>query len=244
MPRDRTKLAERKESWPDTLRCVIEAAALIELLDAHAPWAPCALVPELSCWHTDDELPLWHALEERAGGAVGVPYFAIAWPSALVVARALLDGAVDVRGLRVADVGCGSGLVACAAMKAGAASALAIDVDPLAVVAADELARRHGVCVQARALDPLASPALAPGLVDVDVIVCADLVSREAQRAPFAEAVRAWRARGARVLLADSGRPFFDAQGLTLLLEQTVSATSRVDGSGARTVRLYADAAG
>lgn len=208
---------------------------LVALLDEHAPFTPCALVPALSAWHTDDEVPLWRALEQRCGHAVDVPYFAIAWPAAQVLARALLDGRLDVRGRRVADVGCGSGLVACAAMKAGAASALALDVDVIAVAAASALASRHQVAVLARALDPLA----APEAVIADVIICADLVSREAQRAPFAAAVASWRAAGADVVLADSGRPFFDPQGLPLAFTERVAVSSRVDGEGARTVRVY-----
>lgn len=41
-------------------------------------------------------------------------------------------------GMRVADIGCGSGILAIAALRLGAASALATDVDPLAVAAAEE----------------------------------------------------------------------------------------------------------
>lgn len=208
---------------------------VITLLDRHAPFAPCALVPELSAWHTDDEVALWQALEAEAGGPVEVPYFAIAWPSAQVVARTLLDGRIEVRGLKIADVGCGSGLVACAAMKAGARSALALDVDARAAPAARELGRRHGVVVEARTLDPLERPAD----VDAEVVFCADLVSRQAQRAPFAAAVTTWRSRNVRIVLADSGRPFFDPQGLPLLFAARVPLTSAVDGAGEREVRVF-----
>lgn len=219
---------------------VLDVHTLVMLLDRHAPFAPCEDVPALSSWSTDDEVPLWEALEREHGAPLGVPYFAIAWPSARVVARALLEaqhGPLRVRGLRVADVGCGSGVVACAAMRAGAAHTVAIDVDPLAVQAAHVLAERHGVRVAAQCFDPLAHPER----VDADVVLCADLVSRDEQRAPFAHAVAAWRARGARVILADSGRPFFDPQGLSLLQEHTVRTSSRVDGTGSRTVRVWAE---
>lgn len=209
--------------------------ALVALLDEHAPFSPCPLVPGLCAWHTDDEIPLWRALEAAAGHEVGVPYFAIAWPAAQVLAGAILDHVVDVRARRVADVGCGSGLVATAAMKAGARSALALDVDAFAVQAAATLAERHGVRVEARVLDPLA----APDDVEVDLVVCADLVSRAAQAQPFAAAVSSWRARGAEVVLVDSGRPFFDPQGLPLAFEREVPAASRVDGAGMRRVRVF-----
>lgn len=210
---------------------------VVGLLDRHAPWLPCAAVPALSAWHAGDEVALWEELERSAGATVGVPYFAIPWPSAQAVACALLDGRIDVRGRRVADVGCGSGLVACAASLAGAAETLALDVDPLAVTAAAELARRHHATVSARVLDPLEEPVA----IDADLVLCADLVSRAAQVAPFARAVAAWRERGGHVVLADSGRPFFDAQGLPLAFTTEVPTSSPVDGEGRRLVRVYGD---
>jgi SAM-dependent methyltransferase len=161
---------------------------------------------------------------------VAVPYFAIAWPAARAVARALLDGALDVRGRSVADVGCGSGLVACAALKAGAARALAVDADARAVSAAVELGRRHGVPVEGVVLNALATP----DSIGAERIICADLVSRAEHAAPFARALEVWRGRGARVVLADSGRPFFQSYGATLFLTRTLATGSRVDGVGTR----------
>lgn len=214
---------------------MLAADVLLPLLDRHAPWRPCSRAPALCAWQADDEIPLWQALEHAAGQPLGVPYFAIAWPAALLVAGLLLEGRIDVRGRSVADVGCGSGLVACAALRAGARRAMAVDIDALAVLAAVELGRRHGVAVEAYALDPLNQPQA----IDADVVICADLVSRQAQRGPFADAVALWHSRGAEVLLADSGRPFFDAQGMAPLHEEQVEVSSRVDGAGTRTVRLY-----
>lgn len=55
-----------------------------------------------------------------------------------------LDGA-DLQGRSVIDYGCGSGILAIAALKLGAASALAVDIDPQAVIATRENAIRNGV---------------------------------------------------------------------------------------------------
>jgi ribosomal protein L11 methyltransferase len=46
---------------------------------------------------------------------------------------------------RVLDVGCGSGILSLAALKFGATSALAIDIDPLAVEASEHNARLNGL---------------------------------------------------------------------------------------------------
>lgn len=55
-----------------------------------------------------------------------------------------LDGA-DVEGQRVLDYGCGSGVLAIAALKLGAAHALALDIDHQALIATRDNAERNGV---------------------------------------------------------------------------------------------------
>lgn len=51
----------------------------------------------------------------------------------------------DLRGKRVLDFGCGSGILAIAALKLGAESALATDIDPQALIATADNARSNGV---------------------------------------------------------------------------------------------------
>lgn len=53
------------------------------------------------------------------------------------------------QGLRVADIGCGSGILAVAAMKLGAASVVGVDTDSPAVEATRDNALRNGVEVEA-----------------------------------------------------------------------------------------------
>ncbi|HPQ95638.1 MAG: 50S ribosomal protein L11 methyltransferase [Thiothrix sp.] len=55
-----------------------------------------------------------------------------------------LDGA-DLAGKTVLDYGCGSGILAIAALKLGAASVLAVDIDPQALQATADNARRNGI---------------------------------------------------------------------------------------------------
>lgn len=67
--------------------------------------------------------------------------------------------ALNLDGLRVLDYGCGSGVLAIAALKLGAASADGLDIDPQALVATRQNARANGVEVQVVA-DP--QPLLGP----------------------------------------------------------------------------------
>ena len=53
-------------------------------------------------------------------------------------------------GARVLDVGCGSGILAIAALKLGAASALGLDTDPIAIEATSANARRNAVTRRTR----------------------------------------------------------------------------------------------
>lgn len=65
--------------------------------------------------------------------AVAPPYFA-----------KFIDG-LDLSGKRIADLGTGSGILALAAVRAGATSVVAIDINPAAAATAAENARQNGV---------------------------------------------------------------------------------------------------
>ena len=56
-----------------------------------------------------------------------------------------------VEGRRVLDVGCGSGILAIAAIRLGAASALGVDTDPIAIEATSANARRNRIARSVRA---------------------------------------------------------------------------------------------
>jgi len=53
----------------------------------------------------------------------------------------------DLAGKTILDMGCGSGILALAAMKLGAAAAIGVDNDPQAITATEDNARRNGVPV-------------------------------------------------------------------------------------------------
>ncbi|MEH6448818.1 MAG: 50S ribosomal protein L11 methyltransferase [Oleispira sp.] len=77
----------------------------------------------------------------------GLPYWAFAWAAGQGLAQYILANPELVRGKRVLDFGCGSGLVGIAAAKAGASSVLCCDSDPLALIACQANAERNAVKV-------------------------------------------------------------------------------------------------
>jgi ribosomal protein L11 methyltransferase len=71
-------------------------------------------------------------------------------------------------GERVLDYGCGSGILAIAAQRLGASAALGVDVDPLALLAAQANAQRNGV--DARFIDTETAPDFQADLVVANIL--------------------------------------------------------------------------
>ena len=66
------------------------------------------------------------------------PYWCFCWASGLALAQWILANPQLVAGKQIIDVGAGSGIVALAAKYAGAARAVACDLDPIALEACRE----------------------------------------------------------------------------------------------------------
>src|SRR5688572_15949748 len=106
-------------------------------------------VPELQLHLADDAVSLWELTEEQLGElGLPPPFWAFAWAGGQALARYLLDHPETVRGKSVLDAASGSGLVAIAAMKAGAQSAIAADIDVFATHAARLNAALNGVSIE------------------------------------------------------------------------------------------------
>jgi len=72
-------------------------------------------------------------------------YWAFCWASGQVLARYVLQNPQVVKNKRILDFGTGSGVVAIAAMKAGAKEVIACDIDQDALVSCEENANLNGV---------------------------------------------------------------------------------------------------
>jgi ribosomal protein L11 methyltransferase len=99
--------------------------------------------------------------------------------------------AAELAGARVLDVGCGSGVLALAALALGAERALGCDLDPLATAAAREAARANGFGARL-ALFTGSLEALGPRAAGVFHLVVANLLRRELEPllGAIAQAVR------------------------------------------------------
>ncbi|WP_409020071.1 class I SAM-dependent methyltransferase [Brevundimonas vesicularis] len=191
--------------------------------------------PEISLWLADEVTPLWRLTEEELG-EIGLPppFWAFAWAGGQALARWLLDHPLEVAGKSVLDLATGSGLVAIAAMKAGAARVLAADIDPYCAAAVKANACSNQVQVAFTDQNLLDGP---PPSVDV---ICAGDVFYEK---PMAEAVLIWlrtaQANGTRVIVGDPGRTYFPRSGLSLLAEYTVPTTRELEDQEVKRSRVW-----
>lgn len=170
-------------------------------------------VPELVLHLADEAMELWQRTEtelEREG--VPPPFWAFAWAGGQALARYILDHPETVRGARVLDFAAGSGLVAIAAMKAGAASATASEIDPFALAAITVNAAANAVAVTASGADYLAL-----GTAGFDVVLAGDVFYERAMASRVETFLRTAHAGGARVLFGDPGRNYLPATGLVAL---------------------------
>jgi predicted nicotinamide N-methyase len=201
-------------------------------LRAHTRTARPTLVPEVQLHVADDVVGRWEAMETDGGGAgLDPPFWAAAWPGGQALARYVLDHPQVVAGRRVLDLGAGSGLVAVAALLAGATGVLASDVDPYshtAVAVNAELNGVIGIEVVGDVLDA--------DLPEVDVVLAGDVCyDREmtGRVLPFLGA--AWLG-GAAVYLGDPGRAYVPKEGL---LEQAVYDVPDADGGPVRRTTVW-----
>jgi predicted nicotinamide N-methyase len=206
---------------------------LLAFVRARTQPAPVPAVPEIRIHQATELTPLWRATAAELAGWDDSPFWAFPWPGGQALARFVLDRPEVVRGRSVVDFGAGSGLVALAALRAGAASVLACDVDPLCAAAIRANAELNGVAVPFRAGDAIDAPL--PGAEVVlagDVFYERDLATRSL--AWFRELVR----HGVRVLAGDAGRQYAPAGGFVELAAFEVPTSLEIEDGCTRRARV------
>jgi predicted nicotinamide N-methyase len=214
----------------------ITAAERCDFIRSHTALAPAGpLLPNISLYQATEITPIWQATEdwlERQG--VPPPFWAFPWAGGQAVARLILDQPDLVAGRHVLDFAAGSGLIAIAAMQAGAASVRAVEIDPFAVDATYLNAVANGVTVTADVANIIGQD-----LPGIDIVLAGDICYER----PFAEAALGWLRRlaaaGTTVLLGDPGRAYLPAQGLEKMASYAVPTTRELEDREVRVTDVW-----
>jgi predicted nicotinamide N-methyase len=183
--------------------------------------SPVPFVPEILLYQADEIYALWEATERAAGGELPPPFWAVAWPGGQALARYLLDHPSAVAGRRVLDFGSGSGLVAIAAAKAGAAAVVAQETDRLAVAA---------IALNAAAND-VPRPACISGAGSGEVVVAGDVWYEKELAESACGYLESAAAAGSYVLAGDIGRRYFPRGRYDLLVRYDLPGSLALEGS-------------
>ncbi|MFN0193884.1 MAG: class I SAM-dependent methyltransferase [Aestuariivirga sp.] len=189
-----------------------------EFIRSHTSLLSPPLVPEVTLHLAHEAPPIWQKTEEDLG-EIGLPppFWAFAWAGGQALARYVLDNRGIVEDKSVIDLASGSGLVAIAAMKAGASSVLAADIDSFSVAAIAINAALNNVRVEATPRDLLESDP-----PPSDVILVGDLFYEKSLAARCLEWLEMAELQGTQVLIGDPGRSYLPKERLEKIAEYSV----------------------
>lgn len=194
-------------------------------------------IPEVLLFTAHEATGLWRIAADQDGDAPP-PYWAFPWAGGMALARHLLDRPEMVAGRRVLDLGSGSGLVAIAAMKAGAARVDAAEIDPFGVAAISLNAAANGVTIGVIARDIVGDPAPA-----VDVVTVGDLFYERTLAERVTTFLDRCLAAGVAVLIGDPERAYLPYGRLVLLGEYPTPDVGEVEDAPMKVSRVFAFAA-
>lgn len=201
----------------------MDARAFIE---ANTIVLPVPALPDIRLHQANELTPLWQATEdnlEKIG--IAPPFWAFPWVGGQALALHVRENPELVRGKRVLDMASGSGLVGIAALKAGALSVLAADIDPTANASAELNAILNGVTVETTAANLLRAPLPA----GIEVILAGDMFYELALAADAIAWLKVAAGNGITVIAADPGRKYFRDTGMELLALHDIPTTLEIE---------------
>jgi len=185
---------------------------------------PVPHAPEIALHVAEEATELWQKTEDELA-TIGLPppFWAFAWAGGQALARYLIDQPGNVAGRRVLDFASGSGLVAIAAAKAGAARVEACDIDAFAGEAIGLNAQANGVHVEVLLDDLIGRDE------GWDVICAGDVCYERAMAESIIDWLSQLQARGATVLIGDPGRSYLPRDRLEALATYQVPVTRSLE---------------
>jgi len=183
-------------------------------------------VPEIRLHLATEAYDLWLKTEEELE-EIGLPppFWAFAWAGGQGLARFVLDNPALFAGKRVVDFASGSGLVAIAAVMAGAAEVMAADIDPWAACAVRMNAVENDVTIDFSSADLIGLP------VDADILLAGDVFYDRELAIKLVPWFSELASGGTVVLVGDPGRAYLPKDGLTFQATYQVPVTRALEDS-------------
>ena len=206
----------------------------VSFIREHTRLTPVRGLEAISLYTAHEATGLWRLAANDTDDAPP-PYWAFPWAGGMALAHHLTDHADAVAGRRVLDLGAGSGLVAIAAMKAGAARVDAAEIDPFGVAAISLNAAANGAAVHIIARDILGGPPPA-----VDVVTVGDLFYERALAERVTVFLDRCVAMGTVVLIGDPERAYLPYGRLRLLAEYPTPDVGEVEDAAMKVSRVFA----
>jgi len=205
-----------------------------ELLNELCPFRPVTGCPEIQVRSSMAIFALWEAWEKEAGQECPVPFWAVVWPAARVLARFLLNQPDLARGLEVIEIGCGGGVASIAAAKAGARKVTANDIDPIALAIARENGAHNRVSLEFDSENRIETGSIG----QAQLLLCSEFFYLKLESLALAGLLDRWKERSVTILIGDSGRAFVPKDYREVLWEESVDVDSDLEGKEKRLVRI------
>lgn len=214
-------------------RCAAWHAWPVDFIRSHTRLEPVPFVPELRIHTASDVIALWESTESAERSDMAPPFWAFPWAGGQALARYVLDHPSIVNGRSVLDLAAGSGLVAMAALLAGAASVTANEVDPYADIAIATNADANYLVVKRRLGDLLNETA------DVDVVLAGDVFYSSEMAARMLTFMQRARLAGAEVIVGDPGRAYAPRDSLELLAQYRIPVIRDLEDADFKLVSVW-----
>jgi predicted nicotinamide N-methyase len=189
----------------------------------------------ISIFTADELTPIWEATEkDLAKHNIAPPFWAFPWAGGQALSHYVLDHPETVHGKRVLDLASGSGLVALAAARSGAAEVIANDIDPMCEAAIAVNSDLNGATIRY-----LGGNLLKAGLPNVDVILAADVFYEQTPARHFLAYLKRAHAGGIAIYAGDPGRSYFPSGAFTQVAEYAVETSREIENAPMKTARVW-----
>ncbi len=189
---------------------------------------------DIRLYQATEVTPLWLMTEaDLDQNRLPPPFWAFPWAGGQALARYVLENPHIVAGLRVVDIACGSGLVAIAAAKAGAAHVLANDIDVYAEAAVALNAELNGVTIDFLAGDLLAGPPPA-----ADVFLAGDICYEKTMSEAMLTFFRRLDAQSS-VYIGDPHRSYFPKEGLKRCADYVIMTEADIEDAATKAATVW-----